>query len=354
MRRLPIFLVADVSESMVGETLSKLQDGIAAIVSTLRKDPYALETAYMSVIVFAGRPLTIAPLTEMFAFRPPDLPVGGGTALGSALNHLMDEIDQNVKTATKESKGDWKPLVFLLTDGAPTDDVSPAITRWNRTYKSRVNLVAVSIGGAADHAVLKRITDDVIVFDDSAADAFTKFVRWISMSIQSQSRSVSLCQNGKADLAKPEAGVMSTVADAENSLRSPHVDERFAVILGRCSKSHHHYIAKFARQPSDSGPNSSASTKLPETNGFLFDTVVPIKDNYFELSDGTDLDQSIKSDLLIGAFSCPHCSAAFGMALCNCGKVHCISEKGRHTCPWCGQTSQYEAATGLDIGRGRG
>ena len=88
MRRLPIFLLVDVSESMVGETLYKLEEGIGAVVSTLRKDPYALETAHLSVIVFAGKARTIIPLTELFAFHPPELPVGGGTALGAALDHV--------------------------------------------------------------------------------------------------------------------------------------------------------------------------------------------------------------------------------------------------------------------------
>lgn len=77
MRRLPIFLLVDVSESMVGETLYKLEEGIAAVVSTLRKDPYALECAYLSVIVFAGKARTIIPLTEVVRVPPAGAPGGG-------------------------------------------------------------------------------------------------------------------------------------------------------------------------------------------------------------------------------------------------------------------------------------
>ena len=47
MRRLPIFFLVDVSESMVGTPIEQVQDGMATIINELRMDPYALETAYV-------------------------------------------------------------------------------------------------------------------------------------------------------------------------------------------------------------------------------------------------------------------------------------------------------------------
>lgn len=86
MRRLPIYFLVDVSESMVGEPIQRVQDGMRTIVQGLRTDPYALETAYVSVIAFAGKAMSISPLTELYKFYPPTFPIGGGTALGTALN----------------------------------------------------------------------------------------------------------------------------------------------------------------------------------------------------------------------------------------------------------------------------
>ena len=102
MRRLPVFLVIDVSESMAGDNLRSLQEGIERLIATLRKDPYALETAFLSVIAFAGKAKTLAPLVELFAFYPPRLPFGSGTSIGGALDHLMSEIDRSVKKSTAE------------------------------------------------------------------------------------------------------------------------------------------------------------------------------------------------------------------------------------------------------------
>ncbi len=146
MRRLPIFFLLDVSESMIGDNLRQLQHGLERLMTRLRTDPHALETVYISAIAFAGKARTLTPLTELGSFYPPRLPVGSGTSLGAAMNHLMDEIDRSVHKSTPEKKGDWKPVVYLMTDGKPTDDMAPALERWTRSYASRVTLVAIGIG----------------------------------------------------------------------------------------------------------------------------------------------------------------------------------------------------------------
>lgn len=357
MRRLPIFLLVDVSESMVGETLYKLEEGIGAVVSSLRKDPYALETAHLSVIVFAGKARTIIPLTELFAFYPPELPVGGGTALGAALEHLMNEIDRTVRSNTTDQKGDWRPIVFLLTDGAPTDDVSSAVGRWDRSYRSRVSLVAVSIGGGADHGVLRRLTEDVIVFDDTAPDAFARFIRWISMSIQSQSRSISAGQDGRVNLAKIEDGPLAPVERAEGLTPFAGVDDRFAVFIGKCAKNRLPYVIKFERHLGRFETRDPALAKLLETRSYVLNTAVPVKNSYFDLTEESSTMQAVSSDQLIGQPACPHCTARFGMAVCRCGGIHCLEGAGERTCPWCGNNGHYGASAdgaGFDIGRGRG
>jgi uncharacterized protein YegL len=80
VRRLPIFFLLDVSESMAGENLRQLQHGLERLVTSLRTDPYALETVYLSIIAFAGKAKTLTPLVELASFYAPRLPVGSGTA----------------------------------------------------------------------------------------------------------------------------------------------------------------------------------------------------------------------------------------------------------------------------------
>jgi uncharacterized protein YegL len=54
MRRLPVYLLLDTSGSMSGEPIESVKNGMQVLVSALRQDPYALETAYLSVITFDG------------------------------------------------------------------------------------------------------------------------------------------------------------------------------------------------------------------------------------------------------------------------------------------------------------
>ncbi len=131
MRRLPIYFLIDVSESMVGEPIAQVQEGIATIVKELRTDPYALETVYISIVVFAGKAQKLLPHVELFNFYPPKLPIGGGTSLGNALFFLMNDMETSLQKTTPEIKGDWKPIIFLFTDGNPTDEYGQAFDRWN-------------------------------------------------------------------------------------------------------------------------------------------------------------------------------------------------------------------------------
>ena len=116
MRRLPVYLLVDTSGSMHGEAIESVRNGLQVLVSALRQDPYALETAWLSVITFDSRAQQITPLTELMSFQIPELRVSGMTAMGEALSLLADCIQREVVKGSAEQKGDWKPIVFLLTD----------------------------------------------------------------------------------------------------------------------------------------------------------------------------------------------------------------------------------------------
>ena len=132
MRRLPVYLLLDCSGSMFGEPIEAVKNGVQVLVSTLRQDPYALETAYLSIITFDSSARQASPLTELAAFQQPTLQASGCTALGEALTLVSQCADNEVVKTTPEKKGDWKPLVFIMTDGEPTDDLNKGIAEFNK------------------------------------------------------------------------------------------------------------------------------------------------------------------------------------------------------------------------------
>lgn len=84
-RRLPIYLLIDTSGSMTGEAIEAVRSGLQLLVSALRQDPYALETAYLSIITFDSEARQTVPLTDLPSFQLPTIQATGLTAMGSAL-----------------------------------------------------------------------------------------------------------------------------------------------------------------------------------------------------------------------------------------------------------------------------
>ncbi|MBD5183222.1 MAG: VWA domain-containing protein [Bacteroidales bacterium] len=188
MRRLPVYLLLDCSGSMFGEPIEAVKNGVQVLVSTLRQDPYALETAYLSIITFDSSAQQVTPLTELSAFQQPSIQASGCTALGEALSLLAQKADQEVTKTTHEQKGDWKPLVFIMTDGEPTDDLNKGLAEFKKRKWGMV--VACAAGAGANTDTLKKITECVVSLDTADSATIKAFFKWVSASVSSGSMKV--------------------------------------------------------------------------------------------------------------------------------------------------------------------
>lgn len=188
MRRLPVYLLLDTSGSMYGEPIEAVKNGVQVLISTLRQDPYALETAYLSIITFNSSAQQIIPLTELSTFQQPNIDASGCTALGEALALLATKVDSEVTKTTPEVKGDWKPLVFIMTDGEPTDDLNKGLTEFKKRKFGMV--VACAAGQGANTDTLKKITECVVQLDTADSATIKSFFKWVSASVSAGSMKV--------------------------------------------------------------------------------------------------------------------------------------------------------------------
>jgi len=181
MRRLPVYLLLDTSGSMSGEPIEAVKNGVQIMISSLRQNPQAIETAFLSVITFDSTANQIIPLTDLASFQMVDIRATGVTALGEALKLVAHKIDTEVQKTTTEQKGDWKPLVFIMTDGIPTDDWQSGL---NEFRKSKIAFtVACAAGSGADTNILKQITENVVSLDTADSASIGKFFQWVTASI---------------------------------------------------------------------------------------------------------------------------------------------------------------------------
>ncbi|WP_333665559.1 VWA domain-containing protein [Acinetobacter guillouiae] len=194
MRRLPVYILLDTSGSMRGEPIHSVNVGLQSMLSALRQDPYALESVYLSVITFDIEAKVYLPLTPLDQVQIPDLDVPnvGATFMGAALELLAQEVQQNVQKSSNDVKGDWRPLLFLMTDGSPSDvyayqQIVPTIIQLNFA-----TIVACAAGPKAKTESLLQLTDQVVVLDTMDSNSFASFFKWVSASVVAGSSSAGV------------------------------------------------------------------------------------------------------------------------------------------------------------------
>jgi len=203
IRRLPIYIILDTSRSMRGEPILAVNSGLQLLKDTLLKDPYAVETAFVSVIEYNTEPRQIVPLTEVISFNPPALEARGWSAMGAALRLLDQRLDEEILTNSEEQKGDYKPQVFLMSDGRPSDAWKMAVKTLRKRHTNTLGtIIALGCGPKADLETLSQVADIVLSTAELTPGVIVSYFKWVSQAINVASKSASAA-GGQINLPPP-------------------------------------------------------------------------------------------------------------------------------------------------------
>jgi len=184
--RCPCLLLLDTSGSMAGQAISELNDGIKEFYHELQNDSLAIKRVEVALVSF-GPVRVIADFNTADVFLDPELEAAGDTPIGEAIRKGIDLITARKEQYRANGISFYRPWIFLITDGAPTDEwqSAAALVREGEASKS---FAFFTIGvQKADMKILRQISVREPVKLQGLR--FREFFQWLSNSMKSASRS---------------------------------------------------------------------------------------------------------------------------------------------------------------------
>lgn len=143
-------LLLDVSGSMGGRPIAALNEGLAAFASDLATDSLASQRVEVAVVTFGGAGVEVRQdFVTAGQLEPIRLEASGGTPMGAAIERAVDLVEQRKAQYKANGVLYYRPWVFLITDGEPTDDWKDAAARVHQVEEANgLAFFAVGVEGA--------------------------------------------------------------------------------------------------------------------------------------------------------------------------------------------------------------
>ncbi|HFD2327546.1 TPA: VWA domain-containing protein [Escherichia coli] len=173
--RCPCILLLDVSGSMN-----------VTFRDELLADPLALKRVELGIVTF-GPVHVEQPFTSAANFFPPILFAQGDTPMGAAITKALDMVEERKREYRANGISYYRPWIFLITDGAPTDEWQAAANKVFRGEEDkRFAFFSIGVQGA-DMKTLAQISVRQPL--PLQGLQFRELFSWLSSSLRSVSRS---------------------------------------------------------------------------------------------------------------------------------------------------------------------
>jgi uncharacterized protein YegL len=184
--RCPCLLLLDVSGSMSGSPISELNSGLVTFKDELAADALAMKRVEIGIVTFG--PVDVRTQFQTAdTFVPPTLSTTGDTPMGQAITTGLELLAQRKATYKANGISYYRPWVFLITDGGPTDPWHNAARKVHEGEAAKAfSFFAVGVEGA-NMEILSQIASRPPL--KLAALKFRDLFKWLSSSLSGVSQS---------------------------------------------------------------------------------------------------------------------------------------------------------------------
>ncbi len=204
-QRCPVVLVLDTSRSMQGKAIDELNAGIRQFADDLKADPLAALRVEVAIVTFGGNAQAIdvrqghgaaiaadpaVAFVPADTFSPPALRADGGTPMGDAVNLGLDLLRGRKAMYKNHGIPYFRPWLFLISDGEPTDQNWSAAADQARLEESLKGVSVFPIGvEKADMGPLAMFSSQRSPAKLTSIGEFQSLFRWLSGSLSAVANS---------------------------------------------------------------------------------------------------------------------------------------------------------------------